>query len=246
MKKILFLTLCFITIQVIAQKRYPAQVLIEVYSSEGCENCPYADAFMKQILDIADSAKQPVYVIDFHVDIWDDSGWKDPFSDSIYTKRQQMAAKRVGQPSIFTPMAFINGQGGMPGAAKREIGATINSSLKQTREFDLKSSVDYLTESNTLNIDYTIEGKKVDSVEIHFALIEREITSKVTGGENQGKTLVHHNVVRKFVTQVVKSPSGHYSLVLPKGIDLKKYGLIIFLQRQNGGYVFAVNDFDFS
>src|SRR6478735_9169006 len=90
MKKILFVVLCFIAIECVAQKKYSPQVLLELYSSEGCENCPYADAFMKQVLDIADSLKEPVYVIDFHVDIMDDTSWKDPFANSAYSKRQEL------------------------------------------------------------------------------------------------------------------------------------------------------------
>ena len=45
---------------------------------------------------MADSFHQPVYVIDFHVDIWNRSGWVDPFSDSINSRRQFNEA----QPNI--------------------------------------------------------------------------------------------------------------------------------------------------
>lgn len=244
MKKIFFTLLFFVAVSsLFAQKKYYPQVLIELYSSEGCESCPYADAFTKEILFIADSVKQPVFVLDYHVDIWDRSGWKDPYSDSAYSRRQFLAANRVGQPAIFTPMIFVNGLGGLPGAAKGEVGFYINNSLKEPREHNVVTTANVFEGKNTLSIDYEIDGN-TDSLEIHFALIEKHIFNKVTAGENHGKTLEHHNVVRKFATQVVKSNKGHYELSLPKDAmaDLKKFGLITFLQWKKGGYVFAVDE----
>lgn len=247
MKKLL-LTISFFVVAGIAfaQQKYYPQALVELYSSEGCENCPYADAFMKQILQIADSSKQPVYVLDFHVDIWDQSGWKDPYSDSAYSARQLMAAKRVEQPAIFTPMVFINGQFGLPGGAKREVGFHIASALQSPRERNLITSANFFHNKNILAVDYTIEGS-LDSTEIHFAFVEKHAFSKVTAGDNNGKTLEHHNVVRKFGSEVVKANKGHYELAIPNDVkDMSKYALITFLQRQNGGYVYAVDELLFT
>jgi hypothetical protein len=70
------------------EKMYQNNVLIELYSSEGCSSCPIADAFMQEVIHLSDSTMSPVYVIDYHVDYWNKSGWVDPFSDSLYTKKQ--------------------------------------------------------------------------------------------------------------------------------------------------------------
>lgn len=226
-----------------AQQKYHPQALIELYSSEGCENCPVADAFAKEILHLADSVKQPVFVIDYHVDIWDRSGWKDPFSDSIYSLRQFLAAKRVGQEAIFTPMMFINGQGALPGAAKREVGAYISNAMRDWREHNIITYANLLQGNKTLSIDYEITGK-IDSLEIHFALIQKQVLSKVTAGENKGKTLEHHNVVRKFATELITANKGHYELPLTDEAlkDMKQFGLVCFIQPKGGGYVLAVDE----
>ncbi len=248
MKKIFWTLLLFVVLQTQAQTKSQAQetfypqALVELYSSEGCENCPLADAFMKEILHIADTFAQPVYVLDFHVDIWNRSGWVDPFSDSINSKRQVDEALSVGQRAIFTPMVFVNGLGGIPGAAKKEVGGYLNAMLKQARVHNLSTNAELLQGKSYMNIDYKIEGK-IDSVEIHFALFKKLVSSNVTAGDNKGKTLIHHNIVKVFRTEVVRSKSGHYELPLPDpNINLLDYGLMTYIQKQNGGGVYAVDE----
>jgi len=90
-------------------KDYQPAVLVELFSSEGCSSCPYADQFLKELIDISDSSKSPVYVIDYHVVIWNRSGWVDPFSDSAYSIRQQEYLYKKKLSAMYTPMVFVNG-----------------------------------------------------------------------------------------------------------------------------------------
>src|SRR6478752_1769381 len=64
-------------------------VLIELFSSEGCSSCPMADNFLQELLTIADSVQAPVFGLDYHVDIWNKSGWVDQFSDTSFSRRQR-------------------------------------------------------------------------------------------------------------------------------------------------------------
>ena len=58
----------------------PTQVnLLELYTSEGCSSCPPAEAWLSEFSESEDLWRA-VVPVSFHVDYWDNLGWKDIFS----------------------------------------------------------------------------------------------------------------------------------------------------------------------
>src|SRR6185369_16194777 len=70
-----------------------------------------------------------VFVIAMHVDYWNYLGWKDPFAQAQFTKRQRTYATAIGKSGgnsgVFTPEMVVNGAVGFTGSdaatARREI-----------------------------------------------------------------------------------------------------------------------------
>src|ERR1700746_1555748 len=76
--------------------------VVELYTSEGCDSCPPAERWMSTLL------KHPDLVgLEFHVDYWDTSDWRDPFSQHAYTVRQQALSKRSNHNQTYTPQIWL-------------------------------------------------------------------------------------------------------------------------------------------
>ena len=50
--------------------------VVELFTSEGCSSCPPADRAVEKLLK---QHSRNVYVLGYHVDYWDNLGWKDIF-----------------------------------------------------------------------------------------------------------------------------------------------------------------------
>ena len=65
----------------------PKRVLVELYTSQGCNSCPLASDLFGKLLELGDSADR-IVPLNFHVD-YINQPWPDPYSDASYTRRQR-------------------------------------------------------------------------------------------------------------------------------------------------------------
>ncbi len=225
--------------------KYQPSVLIEHFSSEGCSSCPEGDKFMAELIHISDSSNTPVHIIDFHVDIWNKSGWIDPYSDSLYTNRQKKYLEKKNLADLYTPMAVCNGKEIWPGMAKKEIGKFIGASIIKPSAYYLGTKAQKVPNEDSLEIGYSLWGNG-DSCFINVALVQQEMKSLITSGDNANKTLVHHNVVKFFYTRPLNGNRNSIKVAIPDGIDLTKYRLITYLQHQRTWEVMASDQLFFN
>src|ERR1700704_3504458 len=71
--------------------------VVELFTSEGCNTCPPADKLLSEIITDARKNKKPIYAMEFHVDIWNRLGWKDPYSNFQFTYRQKNYTDVLGE-----------------------------------------------------------------------------------------------------------------------------------------------------
>lgn len=182
---------------VVAEPDRPGFAVVELFTSEGCSSCPAADDVLAEIA--ATEQSRSVYALAFHVDYWDDLGWKDRFSSPASTERQHGYAASFRSRRVYTPQLVINGTSEFTGSerarARRVIDAALERAPSMTR-LALRLGRD---DGRGVEVRYAVTGAPAGSV-LHLALVDREGTSVVAAGENAGRTLHHARVVRSFVT----------------------------------------------
>src|SRR5271156_1061045 len=86
---------------------HPSAVLIELFTSEGCSDCPPADELLQQVSGHRTAEGQLIVGISEHVSYWNGLGWKDPFSSDLYTGRQNDYSSHFGLGSVYTPQMVV-------------------------------------------------------------------------------------------------------------------------------------------
>lgn len=163
---------------------------IELFSSEGCSSCPPAEKWFGQLRDHSGLWKTFVPV-EFHVDYWNQLGWIDPYSNQLFTQRQNTYAKQWGSKTVYTPGFVLNG---------REWTERKKSDLEKMGP---KVGNLIITEKNDqkFEIEFKPSKKELERVIIYFALLANGLTSKVKAGENGGETLKHEFVALQLSSE---------------------------------------------
>ena len=176
-------------------------VVVELFTSEGCSSCPPADALLAEL-----DARQPlgsaeIIAIEEHVDYWDELGWKDPYSSSTWTARQNDYAGTLHNGSAYTPQMVVDGTAGFVGSrggsARQEIEKAATN-RKARVEVSQISPVENKAVILKVNIEKSPSVNPKDTAEVIVAITESGLRSSVKGGENNGKELQHSPVLREF------------------------------------------------
>ena len=198
-------------------------VVLELFTSEGCSSCPSADAALREVAN-----QEGVCAIGFHVTYWNRLGWKDPFSMSSNDERQYQYAEKFKQSGVYTPQLIVNGEDEFVGSKKNQLALSIQKALKQTptANINLTSTL----KDTYIRVKYQLEGEYQNKA-LKIAVVEKNITSKVLKGENEGRSLQHDNIVRVFqTTDIQATQSGETQITTNSSWNLKNCAVIAFIQ----------------
>jgi hypothetical protein len=220
-------------------------VLLELFTSEGCSSCPPADRLLANL-----DEKQPVpgaelIVLSEHVDYWDRLGWKDPFSSSQYTARQQDYSSRPNFDGVYTPELVVDGRYGFVGSDGREASAAIQKALRERKVpigiSNVARNGNQVTARIELPAEQTLNGAKGI---LYVALADSRQESHVARGENSGRLLAHVAVVRVLRQVGAIDRNGAFSKDI--GIPVQPASgasglrIVAFIQDPKSGYVLGV------
>lgn len=171
----------------------PPNAVIEMFTSQGCSDCPAADALLKKYMD-----EKNILALSLPVDYWDYLGWKDTLSGPRNADRQREYADRFGIGTVYTPQAVVNGAAEVLGSSPSEIDRAIAAT-----DIALSSSrvpVHFWNYGQTVIIEVgaAAPGSEPKEAAIWLAVVQKQVDVAVKGGENKGKTLTYYNVVREL------------------------------------------------
>ncbi len=180
-----------------AQPRSP--VLIELFTSEGCSDCPAADLLLQKLLEGQPVAGAEIIPLALHVDSWDHQGWKDPFASKANTARHQAYIKALGGERVQTPQLIVDGRDALAGGDERAALGAVDKAIARTR---LPLTIDARLAGTVvrLSLDLPAAPKDSEPIDVLVALTEDGLTSTVRRGENSGRTLSHVAVTRRLQT----------------------------------------------
>ena len=175
---------------ILFQSSPEAAQLLELYTSEGCSSCPLAEKWFSQ-LKHSPKLWTEMVPIAFHVDYWDNLGWKDVLASKVYTQRQYQYSDSWQRPSVATPGFIVDGknwqgwfrQDPVPPPTKRTIGV-LSAASQDAIQWQLRFA--------------PVPQQNQTGYVLHVALLGFGIKTNVRAGENSGRVLDHDFVTLAF------------------------------------------------
>jgi len=160
-------------------------LLVELYTSEGCDACPPADRWLSTL-----KGRPDVLAVAFHVDYWDRLGWLDRFGSPRFSQRQAELQPSSGARFSYTPQVLVNGRDwrrwpGLPALPAATAATAVQIELRREGEHQVFARVQ-ASPAAPLRLA------------AWWAVLEDDHRSAVRSGENRGVTLLHDHVVRQY------------------------------------------------
>jgi hypothetical protein len=198
-------------------------VVVELFTSQGCSSCPPADVLLGEL------ARRPgVIALAYHVDYWDDLGWKDRFAIPEATQRQRGYARRLTKSGPFTPQVVVSGDTSLVGSNR----AAMERAIAGDR--DALAVVLSKAEGN-LQIQFPEAWR--EPMDVYLVTYLAEATEKIERGENARRTLKHFNVVRSFRRLGTWNGKPQRMVAPLAGLPRDASAVAVILQRKNQGAV---------
>jgi hypothetical protein len=140
----------------------------------------------------------------FHVDYWDQLGWKDRFAKPEFTSRQRLYSARWNGGSVYTPCFVLNGeewrgwfQGETPPIDLQVIVGNLEAAIK----------------GDTVDVRFTPAAKQKEYF-VFVAPLAMQASSDVRAGENRGRRLNHDFVALSLVSAKMEPHDSAFGAVL--------------------------------
>jgi hypothetical protein len=181
-----------------ASAQAQTRAVVELFTSQGCSSCPAADKLLGEL-----AADPTLVAISVPIDYWDYLGWKDTLADPRNTARQKAYAQARGDGKVYTPQAVVSGSVHALGSDK----VAIEYGIAKSRKLGAMSlpPVTLVRANGGLKVavadaplPHAGEGKDA-SAEVWLWGLAKAVTIAIGRGENKGRDITYHNVLRRWI-----------------------------------------------
>ena len=202
--------------------------VVELFTSEGCSSCPPADRLLAQL---AAERRQGVYLLSFHVDYWDYLGWRDPYAQDQFSRRQRSYAQTLSE-RVYTPQMVVNGTAVLVGSDRGNARRNIAEGLSRAARARVTLKI-LAAEKKNLDLSVSVTQEGDPRLVLQLAVVEDELSHPVTRGENRGRRLSHSKVVRHFETLSPRELNkGRLTLAVPPEVRWENAQIIAYVQEE--------------
>jgi hypothetical protein len=167
------------------------RAVVELFTSQGCSSCPAADQLLGEL-----GHDPSIITMSLPIDYWDYIGWKDTLALPGHTKRQWAYAHALGDRGVYTPQAIVNGSVQVVGSDRTAIESAIGQSHKHAEALSLPVSLAVVDGQIKIT---AAESKTPSSGEVWLCSLSKAVPVVIGRGENHGRTITYHNVVRRWI-----------------------------------------------
>jgi hypothetical protein len=203
-----------------------APVVVELFTSQGCNSCPPADRLLGELAE-----RDDILPLSFHVTYWDRLGWPDSFGLEGSTQRQGSYAEWLGLDRVYTPEMVIGGRIDVVGSARGRV----------------LEAIELLRSHAVPGPDLTVNGERLavgpgdrSDAAIWLIAFDDHHDVAVERGENRGRTLRYHHVAREL-SRLARwhGDALEVSLPLARLAAEGRAGAAILVQRSSDGAILA-------
>jgi hypothetical protein len=199
----------------------PPVGVVELFTSQGCSDCPPADALLGEL------AQSPgVIALAYHVTYWDQLGWHDRFELPQADARQEYYARQLRLSTLFTPQAVIDGHVSFIGADRLHI-------LRALRASRVTTPVALGLKNGQVLVELAAQELPAPANVILVGYLPQAVTA-VGRGENGGRKLEEFNIVRAYDVLGVWRGNATQFLVPLSSLPSETSRIAVLLQMPTG------------
>jgi hypothetical protein len=189
------LSLCAVVAVVRPASAGDPRAVVELFTSQGCSSCPPADKLMGEL-----SKDDPsIITLSMPIDYWDYLGWKDTLADSRFSARQKAYSHMRGDRDVYTPQAVVNGSAHVIGSDRAGIEGAIDETEKTDGVMSVPVSMSVTGKQINVSVAASRGGPATMHGEVWICSISKAVPISIGRGENRGREITYHNVVRNLL-----------------------------------------------